>query len=384
MQQQRLVAEPLRHGQRLLDQRHPLGQRGAVVELVGQTEHHPAAVHPVLGRQPLQAAAQGGHDPFVDLTRRRRLPDGADGRRSRGAGHQPEVPEALGEVDRPAHDLDQLRPHPGPAMAVGQIHQNVVAFPRPGAGVVVHRGQRRLQQLDRALVGVHLSGLGGRGDRGAPGPVRVPGAGREPVQRQLALPSRPAGHRLGHLCVQPGPTRRRDLGVGRVPDQRVREAEPVDTVLTDQAGLLRRLQGVEHRILVETRAAASTARSNCRPITEASRSTVRVRSGSRASRRVSTSFTAVGGFASASSRPRSPRSAASRAYSTRKNGLPSVRCSSASASAPVGLDTTSRSTTSAAWSALSPVSSTATRAPGPASRPRRPAHPSAADETARC
>ncbi len=152
------------------------------------------------------------------------------------------------------HDLDQLRPHPGPAVAVGQIHQHVVALSRPGARVVVHRRQRGLQQLDRSLVRVHLAGLGGRDDRGAPGPVRVRRAGREPVQRQLALPTRPAGQRLGHLGVQPGPTGRRDLGVRRVADQRVREAEPVDAVLADQPGLLRRLQRVEHRVLVETRA----------------------------------------------------------------------------------------------------------------------------------
>ena len=137
----------------------------------------------------------------------------------------------------------------------------------------------------------------------------------------------------------------------------MREAEPVDAVLADQPGLLRRFQRVEHRVLVEARARGQrrrdrTAGRSPRPAAAPPR-----RSGSRASRRVSTSCTAVGGFASASSRPRSPRSAASRAYSTRKKGLPSVRCSSASASAPVGLDTTSRSTTSAAWSALSPVSS---------------------------
>ncbi len=53
-------------------------------------------------------------------------------------------------------------------------------------------------------------------------------------------------------------------------------------------------------------------------------------------RRDSTSWTAAGGCASAISAARSPRSRASRAYSTRKNGLPSVRRRSASVSASVG------------------------------------------------
>ncbi len=165
----------------------------------------------------------------------------------------PRIAEALGKVDRAAHDLDQLRPHPGPPVAVGQIHQQVVALPRAGTGIAVHGRQGGLEQLDRTLVGVHPTGLGGRDDRGTPGAIRIPGTGREPVQRQLALPPRPPGHGLGDLGVQPGAARFRDLGIGRVPDECMGEAEPVDAVLADQPGLLRRFQPVEHRILVEAR-----------------------------------------------------------------------------------------------------------------------------------
>ena len=95
-----------------------------------------------------------------------------------------------------------------------------------------------------------------------------------------------------------------------------------------------------------------TARS--RPPTAAP---TRLSSGSRSSRRASTSATAVGGSASVISPDRSPPSWARRAYSTRKNGLPSVREASRPACSSLGVTSATASTTVAASAAVSPVSS---------------------------
>ncbi len=65
----------------------------------------------------------------------------------------------------------------------------------------------------------------------------------------------------------------------------------------------------------------------------------------------------MGGSASAISPDRSPPSWASRAYSTRKNGLPSVREASSPACSSLGITSATASTTVAASAALSPVSS---------------------------
>ena len=151
-------------------------------------------------------------------------------------------------------------------------------------------------------------------------------------------------------------------------------------VLADQAGLERGVEPVEHVVLVdvgrrrERRRGRRTARSP-----PAQRSTDRLSSGSRSRRRASTSATAVGGSASAIRPDRSPPSWASRAYSTRKNGLPSVR-----AAQRPGLLRARASTSATAvhdgrgvGRAQAGRARGARRAGGPATRRRRPARRSA-------
>ena len=84
------------------------------------------------------------------------------------------------------------------------------------------------------------------------------------------------------------------------------------------------------------------------------RSRAREWSGSRWRRAVSTSETAAGRSAPRTASAGIPRSAASRAYSTRKNGLPSVRSRSASAARELGRVRVTPSTTVAASSADNP------------------------------
>ena len=79
VQQQPAIVQPAGHRQALGDQRRALLERRAVVELVGQAQHHPTAERIVRGGQALQAPAQRVDDAGVHLTERRRLPEHADG-----------------------------------------------------------------------------------------------------------------------------------------------------------------------------------------------------------------------------------------------------------------------------------------------------------------
>ena len=134
------------------------------------------------------------------------------------------------------------------------------------------------------------------------------------------------GQRLGRPRVQPCAPARGEAGVHRVADQGVAEDQPVHAVLTDQAGGLARARGGRAR-----RPRPPGPRRRASPGRTADparrRPGAAPRSPPRAGPRAgsSTSWTAVGGWASASRPCRSWRAEARRAYSTRKKGLPSVR-----------------------------------------------------------
>ena len=165
-------------------------------------------------------------------------------------------------------------------------------------------------------------------------------------------------------------------GVDGVADQGVGEPEAADAVLAGQPGATATSRASSTSSSSCPAASATVSRSKKRPTTAATTSAERVASGSRSRRRETTSVTACGGSGSASRVSRSAASSTRRAYSTRKNGLPSVRVRSASAWPAEGrrADGLDDPATSAAGQPgqVEPES----RAAGRAARRRRPGRPS--------
>ena len=113
--EQRRVAEPTRHRQRLVDERAPLVERRGVVELVGEAEHAPAPQRRVLGRQGVEAAPERGDDLLVDLAAGGRLPERALGGGDRGLRDQERVADLAGDARWPARRWRSARPTSPPS-----------------------------------------------------------------------------------------------------------------------------------------------------------------------------------------------------------------------------------------------------------------------------
>ena len=221
------VAEAPRHLEAGIGQRLTLVRADPVVELGGHREQHPAAQLGVLLGQAGQRPTQRVDDDVVLPAVSRRLPQRAAHQAAAGLGEQPDVAELVGHPDRRLDDLDQVQPVAGPAVHLGQLHQQPVAVQGGGLGVQHDGVERRREQLDRRVGGVPATGHASRGRSGPPGATGVRRAGGLPVPGHLALPAGPRLEHLGHAGVhprQPGRTRRRGH---RVAHQRVGEGEAV-------------------------------------------------------------------------------------------------------------------------------------------------------------
>jgi hypothetical protein len=330
---------------------------GPVVELLRERAHRPAAQVAVTGRQGGQRAAQRGHVGLVHDAHRPGLPQRADGRLHRRLGGALDVTRPLGDLDRLVDGLRQAGPVRHPPAGGDERQQQVVAVGPRRRRVLRLRAEGVAEQVAGLLVRVqHHRGAGGVRSR-APGPSRVRRAGGEPVARGLRPRRLGVDGGVQHLAgagVQPGAARQRHGGEHGVADQGVREVEAVDAVLDHQPGDEGGLEGVEDVALAVPADRDQQVEGEGPPEDRRCRSAAVVPASIPARRRRRTSATAGGGSA-ASAALGSSAPASSRAYSTRKNGLPSVRRLSASASRSDGRSPTTASTSAAVSGAGEPL-----------------------------
>ena len=339
VEQQRVVVEAARHRQRLVDEGAALLERRAVVELVGQAQQHPAAQRavrrPAAGRgcaaaprrpprAPRPAAADCHSAPCVVAMAARAI-----------SSTSPRLsPTAIASLDR----RGELRPHAptsGRRRPAASARRSARAGRRSASSSIESSAPR--EQLGGLLVGVAAPRQRGGVDGRAPGPagVRRPGGRASAGRPRWRAPAGPRAPRRRGRGPAPGGSRSarpagcRGPGRGRTrscstPSSRTSPAASAGSTTSSRSSASIPVASGQGRGVEP------------RPITAAVRSAPTVASGSRARRRVSTSCTPAGGCSSASRWARSARSPASRAYSTRKNGLPSVRSRSALAWSGVG------------------------------------------------
>ena len=264
------------------------------------------------------------------------LPERTLRARRRSPQYQLGIADGSRRVDRRTDVGGQLDPSARPPVRIGPRHEDVVAVMSGRRRVVAHGGQRRAEQRGSLLMGVQVAGDFRRRDRGPPRGARMRWTGREPVPGFLDRPTS-SGQCPSRSDVAACAPRRRQGVVERVAHQGVGERVPVDAVLDDKSGGHRRLERFQHCVLIGARQRGQCLAVDPAARTAASVSIATVGSGSRSTRRVRTSWTARGVSAAASSGPRPPRSAASRAYSTTKNGLPAVRSQSIATTSGVGI-----------------------------------------------
>ena len=321
-----LVPEPARHREALVDQRPRSSKRRAVVELVGQAEQHPAAQRAVLGRQPVEASAARA-TPSCDLAVARRLPQRPWVVSIAAAGPPPGVVDLLGHRDGLLDGPGQVRPVRRPAG-----RRRSAASGRRTAARSVASGSWSMAP-SAARAGPRPPR--GRRAGGPPRPRRPPPA--RPARRTTARPPASAG-RL--LALRPRP-RLEDLGDPGVQPAARDGAMAATSVSRTSAWANRnrstpssrtspatcgRVEHVEHVVLVDVghggqrRQVELAAEHGRRP---QRRDGVVGQPRQAAGEHVLHAGRRVGLRHQA--RPRSLRSRASRAYSTRKKGLPSVR-----------------------------------------------------------
>ncbi len=359
VEEQPVVADASCHGQRLVGQAAALGIRRAVVELVGQTEQHPAAQR---DRRPRAAG------PGCAAARRRSrgcvLPWAADCHSApwvvamAARATSSTSPSSSRDRDRLLDGGRQLRPHGRPAVGVDEVHQHVVAVAWRGVGVVGH-GRRGRCAAARRTAGAR------RGDGPRP-PPRPPSA--RPCRRTTDRPRSSAAARSvarSGWCSSASATRactraRRVALSPAVSVSRTRAWAKVNRStpdVADQPGGLGRLDDVEQGVLVHPGRPGQGARVEA--AADHRRGPQHGRPSPRGAGRGDGPARPARPRAAAprlSSRARSARSPASRAYSTTKNGLPSVRSARASAWSSVGRLCATAAKTSPTPAAGSPVS----------------------------